>query len=241
MVDQGLVDKSDFNSDLINKLLVVNESITKPAFINVDDERYLIDYQDNNGYKTYAIVNDNKVYGFAYDSLSDAVSMLKNDNVYKLNQEKLLQKYNSDDYLEEELNYYITDDNNKMLIYTKLLDNGFCVLLRYIANYSDDKILLNYLYNHLKRPDLIIITKEYFKLGRIHLYKKKSLDFINDHYITRGKYRMAYTKEQVDDVLSRLNLPSFIPQELLSTYLDKDNSIKTLKRVINKYEDNYLM
>ena len=138
------------------------------------------------------------------------------------------------------MNFY-SDEDCKLIVYSKLLDNGYSVILRYIANYSDYNILLNYLYNHLKRPDLIIITKEYFRIGKIDCYKKKVLDYIDDSYLTRGRWKILYTKEEIDQLLQDLNLPGFIPKDTLTTYLDKDNQIKTLKKVVNVYKDNYLL
>ena len=116
MVDHGVVDKSDYNNQYVSKLLEINEYLTKPAFVNVDDKKYLVDYQNSDGYNTYAIVNDDNVYGLAYDENSNAVSIVKDNKVYIMNQEKMLQKYDENDYLEEELNYYV-DDDKKLLIY----------------------------------------------------------------------------------------------------------------------------
>ena len=93
MVDHGVVDKSDYNNQYVSKLLEINEYLTKPAFVNVDDKKYLVDYQNSDGYNTYAIVNDDNVYGLAYDENSNAVSIVKDNKVYIMNQEKMLQKY----------------------------------------------------------------------------------------------------------------------------------------------------
>ena len=236
MVDHGVIDKSDYNNDYVNKLLEINEYLTKPAFVDLDDEKYLVDYQNDDGYNTYAIINNDNVYGLAYDDKSNAVSIVKDNKVYIMNQEKLLQKYDENDYLEEELNYYC-DNEKKLLVYSKLLDNGYSVILRYLANYKDYNVLLNFLSVHTKRPDLIIITKEYFRLGKIDFYKKKAMDLYYDNYITRGMHNIIYSLEETDELLSNLNLPNYIPKDLLNTYLDKDDKIKTLKKVVKKYEE----
>ena len=85
MVDCGVIDESDYDNSCVNKLLEINEYITKPAIVKVDNKKYLVDYQDSDGYNTYAIINDDKVYGLAYDELSDAVSMVKNKKIYIMN------------------------------------------------------------------------------------------------------------------------------------------------------------
>ena len=239
MVDHGIIDKSDYNNDYVSKLLEINEYFTNPAFVDLENGKFLVDYQDSDGYITYAIVKDDKVYGFNYIEGTNIVSMVKDYHTYNLNQEKMLQKYDENDKIQEELNYY-KDDDIKLLIYSKVLSNGYSVVLRYLANYIDCNLLLNYLYNYSKRPDLIIITKRYFKIGLLDFYKKKAMDLYKDSYITRGKYNISYSMNEVDELLSNLELPNFIPKDLLATYLDKDDTIKTLKRVVKTYKDNYM-
>lgn len=233
MVDHGIIDKSDYNNDDINRLLEVNEYLTKPTIVKVDGKKYLIDYQKSDGYNTYAILDNNRIYGICY--IDNSVSLYKDGNYYIMNQEKLMKKYNNNEELDEEFNIY-EENNNKFLLYSKTLNNGYRIFLRSMANYDDYNLLLNYLYDHLKRPDLIIIIKMYFSLGLFNCYKKKSLDYYDNSYITRGKINISYSLEEMDELLSKLDLPSFIPKDLLGVYLDKDNCIKTLKNVVNEYK-----
>ena len=233
MVDQGVIDKY---SDLI---LEINEYVNKPEFVKLDNNKYLVDYQDSDGYNTYAIIKDNKVYGLAYDENSNAVSIVKDSKVYIMNQEKLLQKYNENDYLEEELGI-IEQDNNKYISYTKILSNCETIVLAYLANHTDYRILFNYLLNSDKRPYLISMTKPYFRLGPINLYKTKNMIEDRYGYKSVGKIPFNYTYEEVDELLASKNLPNKIPDEIINTYLDKDNKIKILKRVANEYKNNYI-
>ena len=103
---------------------------------------YLIDYQNDDGYITYAILEDNNVYGLAYNEDNQTTSIVKNEKIYVINNGPLLQKYNND-YLEDELIYL---NNDKLLIYTKTLDNGYSVILRYIVNQHNYNILINHLF-----------------------------------------------------------------------------------------------
>ena len=235
MVDQGVIDVGKY----ADKILEINEYVNKPAFVNVDNKKYLVDYQDSDGYNTYAIINDNKVYGIAYDDRSNAVSIVKDSEVYIINQEKLLQKYDKEDYLEEELNIFV-QNNNKYLSYTKILPSGQTLVLAYLANYSDYRILLNYLLNSDKKPYLISMTKPYFRLGSIYLYKSKNLQLTNNGYTTIGKIHLDYTFEEAEKLLMSKGLPTSIPDDIINTYLDKDNNIKTLKRIANEYKNNYI-
>ena len=101
-------------------------------------------------------------------------------------------------------------------------------------------ILINHLANSLKRPDLILIVKDYIQLGKIDIYKRKFYDLIDNLYITRGIIRKEYYPEEFDNILKELNLPNYIPNDILNTYLDKDDQIKTLKKVVTKYQNNYI-
>lgn len=234
MVDHGILDKSDYNNDYVNKLLEINEYLTKPAFINLDNKKYLVDYQADNGYNTYAIINDDNVYGLAYDEKTNAVSIVKDKKVYIMNQEKLLQKYDEDNYLEEELNMKEVD-NNKFLTYYNYLDNNHILGLAYFANGNKD-VLLNYLLNNKKRPFIISLTKVYLHLGLLSLYKNKNLKLLSNEYVTIDKKQDIYSLEEMDGLLKKMNFPSFIPDDIINTYLDNDNKIKTLKRVANEYK-----
>ena len=240
MVDQGLIDKCDYNNDYVSKLLEVNEYLTSPAFINIDNKKYLIDYQDSDGYNTYAIVNDDKVYGLAYkEDNEEEVSFYKNNETYVYNQEKIFQKINKDDYIEDELSMTYKGDNN-YLTYIKVSPSGYTCSLAYLANQKDNKILLNHLLAYKKRPLIIVIAKAYFRIGIINAYKSKTLQQYKDGYITTGIKNIYYTYNQVDKLLSDLNLPGFIPDDVIKTYLDKDEEIKTLKKVVKTYKNNYI-
>ena len=234
MVDHGILDKSDYNNDYVSKLLEINEYLTKPAFVNLDNKKYLVDYQNGDGYNTYAIINDNKVYGLAYDDKSDAVSMVKDKKVYIMNQEKLLQRYNEDDYLEDELNISLINDN-KYLTYIKYLAKGKSAGLAYLAN-GDKDILLKFLLSNKKRPLLISLTKIYLNLGIFSLYRNRNYELLNNYYLLRNTNQL-YSFDEIDNMLNEMQFPSYIPDDIINTYLDKDNHIKTLKKVVKRYDE----
>ena len=250
MVDYKLVKEESFESiskylnqiysitDINNPLAFVTVNGKKYMITKVDDEeepensKYVICYDDGKEIKTVGSFYDADSFAlnlgdFAYRRDNDGVSVIENQiNGFK---EQLSCDQTIETNPKTSFNYSQIDPLNRRSVYYHYIVNHFSnpdVVLPYLKDKWPDQITYIHGLFNLKKS-LVLNDRYYFRYIRC-----------NDDTIILNFLLRYYLASSVLDYYQSLGFNRGVSDEMVEFYKDKNENVKTLKKVTDEYRKN---